>query len=367
MGSSHQLYQKVWETLRAYHPDLHVKRLSTWVWLVVGLIQSRQVHLSAVALMIPSTAQAAGRIMQLRRWLANPRVEPRTLYRPLIQPTLQQWRGRSLFLIIDGSYLAGERLQVIRIAWSHAYRTIPLAWQVLTQRGNVKVSTCRALLDEAASLIGRRTRVTLLADRGFRGIAWARACRQRDWNYIIRLTANTSVTLDGGRVRRARDLAPKRGERCYYTNVRVTWAKWPCHLALTWSAEGELVIVMTNLPPSKWILNHYLRRMHLEESWRDEKSGSFRLEATRLRDPKRVEALLLAVAVATLWLLQLGATVLAQGRRRLLDPAHKRTLSLFQLGWRYLQRCLACGVPPPCELIVLPIQLPPLPQPQKKC
>jgi hypothetical protein len=51
----------------------------------------------------------------------------------------------------------------------------------------------------------------------------------------------------------------------------------------------------------------------------------------------------LAIAIATLWCHELGEFVLKQGddSRCQVDPAHKRTLSLFQLGLRWLKRILA--------------------------
>jgi hypothetical protein len=57
---------------------------------------------------------------------------------------------------------------------------------------------------------------------------------------------------------------------------------------------------MTNLRPSGWVLHHYLKRMHIEESFRDDKSGGFDLETSHLIDPKRLDTLLLALSVAVL-------------------------------------------------------------------
>ncbi len=39
----------------------------------------------------------------------------------------------------------------------------------------------------------------------------------------------------------------------------------------------------------------------IEESFRDDKSGGFELEASHLTDPKRLDTLLLALSVAMLW------------------------------------------------------------------
>jgi len=88
MSSSHELYNRVFERLRAVHPKPHVKRISNWVWIIVGMILSHSVQLSQIAQHIPSDAQAAGRIAQIRRWLSNRFVNVPAFYRPLIQQVL---------------------------------------------------------------------------------------------------------------------------------------------------------------------------------------------------------------------------------------------------------------------------------------
>nr|MDQ3004643.1 transposase [Chloroflexota bacterium] len=84
-------------------------------------------------------------------------------------------------------------------------------------------------------------------------------------------------------------------------------------------------------------------RMSIEQSFRDDKSGGFNMQLTRLQHAERIEHLLLAIAMATLWCHELGEFVLKQGEtsRCQVDPAYKRTLSLFQLGIRWLKRALA--------------------------
>lgn len=86
--------------------------------------------------------------------------------------------------------------------------------------------------------------------------------------------------------------------------------------------------------------------MSIEQSFRDDKSGGFDLEHTRLQNAQRIDHLLLAMAIATLWCHELGEFVFKQGEpaRSSVDPAHERTLSLFQLGLRWLKRFLATGL-----------------------
>ena len=362
MSSSQALYTQVHTKLHALHPTLHLKRLAVWVWVVVGLIHSQSVHLSEIANHIPGDTDAAGRIMRVRRWLASRWIVSRDLYTPIISEVLQPWAGREVTIILDGCFIRHKALQMLRVSLSHCYRALPLAWEVVTTKGNVELDVCDAMLDHVAKQLKRIRRVTLLADRGFRDRAWARKCHTLGWDYIIRIANNTTITFPGGVVATAESLGIKKGERRYLPGVRLTLeADWTCNLAITWTratatCPAELCVVMTNLPPSGWVLRHYLKRMHVEESFRDDKSGGFDLHASHLTDPKRLDTLLLALAVAVLWIYELGEQVLREERRKEIDPAYQRQLSVFQLGWRLLRRLLSCAAPPACTLRLKPFR-----------
>jgi hypothetical protein len=362
MSSSQQLYTRVFAKLHALHPTLHLKRLTVWVWVIVGLIQGQSVQLSEIANHIPGDTQAVGRVARIRRWLASKWIISRTLYQPLIEEVLAAWAGREITIILDGCFIRAKALQILRVSLSHCYRALPLAWEVVTDKGNIELEVCTTMLEHVAQLLKRMRRVTFLADRGFRSREWARKCRELDWDYIIRLANNTMITFPGGVQRAADHLGVKKGERRYLPNVRITQeADWTCNLAITWTratptCPAELCVLMTNLRPSGWVLRHYLKRMHIEESFRDDKSGGFDLHASHLTDPKRLDTLLLALSVAVLWIYELGEQVLREDRRSEVDPAYKRQLSVFQLGWRLLRRLISCVNPPPCTLRLTPFK-----------
>lgn len=194
--------------------------------------------------------------------------------------------------------------------------------------------------------------MTFLADRGFRDCDWAQLCLEIGWHYVIRLANNTYVTLEDGRQRRIDELGVQPGQHGYFQNVKVTQEeKIQGHLSVTWS-EGkrgekpELVAVLSDRKAGKARLEEYGRRMRIEESFRDDQSGGFDLERTRLQHPERLERLLLAVAIATIWCHELGEQVLQDPDLQMeLDPGgKKRELSIFQLGLRFLRRCLAVAV-----------------------
>jgi hypothetical protein len=348
MGMSHELYTRVFTKLRAVHPEPHLKRIANWVWVIVGLILSHSVHLSRIAQHIPSEAQAAGRIAQVRRWLTNKFIQVPEFYRPLISEVLQAWANKAVFVILDGCLVNHEALQFFRLSLSHCFRAIPLAWLVMKGPGLITLEKCEALLDEAAQLLKQATAVTFLADRGFRDKDWARKCLTLGWNYRLRVANNTGVTLADGRLLTIHTLGVKPGCPRYFQHVRLTAeADWCCNLAVTWTKPtpkqpAELCAIAMNVPACQRTLKDYLKRMHVEESFRDDKSGSFNLDATKLTDPERLNHLLLAIAVAVLWIYDIGEQVLRADERQEIDPAYKRQLSIFQIGWRKLQRWITC-------------------------
>ena len=120
-----------------------------------------------------------------------------------------------------------------------------------------------------------------------------------------------------------------------------------------WSRDNkddEPWYILSDLPADHHVLAAYAIRFHIEGMFRDFKEFGFRLETTRLSDPERVSRLLLCVCLAHVWLMNAGVWVSKRGLRRQVDRHKKRQLSYFQIGWRFLQKLLACGQPLRCEL-----------------
>ncbi|MCS6849443.1 MAG: hypothetical protein RMN52_17220 [Anaerolineae bacterium] len=123
-----------------------------------------------------------------------------------------------------------------------------------------------------------------------------------------------------------------------------------------------MVIVISDDRAHPDRLREYAVRMDIEQSFRDDKSGGFDIGHTRLVHPDRLERLLLAVAIAMLWCHEVGQFVLRAGEvmRRLIDPAYTRHLSVFQLGLRWIKRCLAVQLDalPTFLALLTPLSLP---------
>jgi hypothetical protein len=58
-----------------------------------------------------------------------------------------------------------------------------------------------------------------------------------------------------------------------------------------------------------------------------------------------IDSTLLAVDLLYVWLISTGARTIQDGLRHLVDRNDRRDLSLFQIGWRIIERWLVNAVP----------------------
>jgi hypothetical protein len=359
MSSSQELSWRICAILGKLVPVSDVRQRRVLIDLVVALVQQQSVALSQLALSLPGQTQAASRVTRLRRWLSNDKLKVWTLYEPLLEHLLQDkgWRLADVTVVVDGTMIFADRLQIFRLSLLYGCRALPLVWLVLPTKGLTTVATLTPMFERAAAfLAGRVRRVSLLADRGFRDWNWAALATRLDWDHVIRIPCNTYVTLSDGRSMRVDALGVRPGQGRYFQGVQLTQdACWQANLSLTWTPGDaknapELLAVISNRGANQRRLARYARRMQIESSFRDDKSGGFDLDHTRLHDPQRVERLLLGVAIATLWCHELGHFCWQSGPTtwRLIDPGYStrrgRELSLFQVGLRYLRWCVATAL-----------------------
>jgi hypothetical protein len=75
MSSSQELYNHLNEKLRALVHVRNGKQVTNWIWIIVGMLQSRSSNMSQIANCLPMETKAESRVTLIRRWLMNPRVK----------------------------------------------------------------------------------------------------------------------------------------------------------------------------------------------------------------------------------------------------------------------------------------------------
>ena len=353
MNNSEELYNRLQGTLSNLVNVKHIAELKNWIWIVVGILQAGSVTLSKIATHVPGETQAESRVTMIRRWLMNFHVDIWNFYKPVLEHALLDWKDEVANIILDGVMVGGDRWQILRLSLAHGQRAIPLGWVVVPGTGIPQVEKLEKMLTQVAEFLRLRVKsVNFLADRGFRDCDWAKLCQKLGWHYDIRTANNTVVTLEDGRRCRIDELGIQPGQRGYFQNVLFTEdVKLCANLSVKWTDgdeqhKPELLAVVSDQCAGRNRLREYGVRMDTEQSFRDDKSGGFDLEDTHLLHAERLERLLLALAIAKLWCHELGEQVLEGGEttRRMIDPGSERELSIFQLGLRWLQRCLSTNI-----------------------
>ena len=114
--------------------------------------------------------------------------------------------------------------------------------------------------------------------------------------------------------------------------------------------------LVSNLEPSLDLVWAYGQRFCCEQMFRDQKSGIVQLERSGLRDPARIDRLLLVVAIAVLISALQGYAVSLAGERRRVDPHWKRGLSFARIGLHWLQQSVIAAGRALLAWIPIPLQ-----------
>ncbi len=343
------------ERLAQLAPDECQSRLMNMLLLVVGLYKAESVHLSKVARKLPIRAKKLSLDKRLRRFLDNGAVRVREWYRPVVAGMLAAASsGGQIHLLIDSSKVGfGHRLLMVGIAYRR--RALPLAWTwVRSSKGHSTTRKQVKLLEYVHGRIPEGVKVSLVGDCEFKSTLLIEYLDFWKWDYALRQPKQYLVMTFGQTLwQRLDSLGLQPGMIMWWGRVVLTQASaYPTNLVLYWKrGEKEPWYLATNLPGAQATIMLYRRRMWLEEMFGDMKGHGFDLEATHLRHFLRLSRLTLAVCLLYLWLVATGEHVMATDQAHEVDRTDRRDLSIFRIGWDFIERRLALDDPIPIVFV----------------
>jgi hypothetical protein len=339
-------------------PKQRKTQVQNFVWLLVGIFHSRSVSLSKIAGKVISQAKNVSTVRRLSRFLESSAVDVRSWYRLTAKTWLasQSQQVGEIHLIVDGTKV-GFGHQLLMVGLAYRRRTIPIAWTWIRHvRGHSTAAKQICLLKYVRSLIPQNMPVFLVGDSEFGSIAVLRQLQQWCWFFVLRQKGHTGLWFDEHTDwQRLDGLVQHTGQSAWYSNGYLTQSDiFPVSVLIHWQkGEKEPWCLATNLPDASLTLRYYRKRMWIEEIFADFKKHGFDLESTMLRNSPRLSRLTLAVAFLYVWLLSVGSRTIRAGLRHFVDRKDRRDLSLFQIGLRFIDRCLLHSLPfslPLCSL-----------------
>lgn len=328
--------------------------LNTLSGFICGILQSKQVKLADVVGDIPCSGKEESRIMRLRRWLNNSSVNIDGFYLPVMKQFLACLGSQPLVLAIDGSTVARGCISLV-VSLIYKGRAIPLLWITRKgKKGHFPEQMHIDLLRAVHALIPEDNEVIMLGDGEFDGAHWLAQLEEYHWKYSCR-TAKTSKCYEQGESFRLIDICPERGGMTEIGGVEFTDQRILTLRAVAyWGKEyDDPLYLVTNCLLGREAVHWYKKRYRIETLFSDLKGRGFNLQKSGLRDPGRVDRLLIAAALAYVWLIYLGEQVLANGWEALIHRKDRCDCSLFTLGKRFLSYSLKNAWPIPVFSLAL--------------
>jgi hypothetical protein len=347
---TNQLYHTWIQRIMELRPKQRITQIRTFVWLLVGVYQSRSVNLSKIAGKIPGKAVLVSVTRRMSRLLANPAIMVREWYEPIARQWIdsQAKQGQQIRLIVDGSKV-GFAHQLLMVSLAYRRRSIPLAWTWVEHvRGHSTGATQLALFTYVRSLLPKGMAVLLVGDSEFGPVEVLRQLDQWGWDYVLRQKTSVKVCLaQETEWHHFGSWVEQPGQSRWLGQGWLAESEiYPVNLLVHWAVgEEEPWCLVTNLPDRRLTLQAYGRRMWTEEMFGDLKRHGFDLESTMLHHADRLSRLTLAVVLLYVWSVSTGARTIHEGRRHLVDRKDRRDLSIFQIGLRFIERQLINSLP----------------------
>ncbi len=369
MNYSQKSYNRILATLKQLGAKnlagQSVRRLIVYALMITGLVRSGKIALEEMAGKSTKhkNSKTESRTKRFNRWLRNKAVNKETMYFPYIKEILAGISGTSLIFTIDTSSL-GKHCAVLMISVIYQGRALPVIWTVREgNKGSFSEAEHLALLEELYELLqeieeelDKKLDVVVVGDSEFDGVEFQKKCEKYKWEYVLRAAKNINCYETGKEEAFKPEDIVQEGEQISVEGIKYTNAKYGPVQIIAWWGEGykEPIYLVTNVELAEEACELYRKRSLIETFFSDEKSRGFNIHKTRIKDPKRLEKLLLVACFAYIWIVYLGAIARKEGKEGQFRRKDRKVLSLFQLGRKYLEYLLECAIPLPEGLIEPP-------------
>ena len=295
-----------------------VRVLAEWS---LGLVLSRSCSLSAVSLWWATAKEhRVGTVRQrLREWCypvdrkrgqRREAVDVEPCFAALLAWIVANWSGRRLALAMDATTL-GDRFVVLAISVVYRGCAIPVAWSVVAAgKQHAWRPEWERLLGLLHGAVPADWTVIVLADRGLYARWLFTAIVSLGWHPFLRVNlGGTFRPATEARFRTFRSFAPATDQRWAGAGTAYQGATSRLHCTqLAWHGAGytDPWLILTDLPPDVADVAWYGLRAWIEQGFKATKRGGWQWQRTHMIHPDRAARLWLAIAVATLRVVNLG-------------------------------------------------------------
>lgn len=308
--------------------------------MVSSILLKGRTELVEMALNTDYDIQLASRKKQFKRWLLNKHVSYEIYYLPYIEELLRCLaQSGQLVFSIDGS-VVGKGCMCLMFSVIYKGRAIPVIWRVYKRKkGHLPESAHQEILAALSDIVPDGCRVVITGDGEFDGCDWQADILEQGWDYVLRTGKNAKIKDSFGEEFEPQSVCLSPGEDLFFEQIDFTRKNWQTNL-LIWHGKGhkDPLYLVTNLDFTPQIKQFYKKRFKIEPFFRDLKSKGFHIQHSGLRDPERLSKLLIAACLAYVLCIMACTKACKSKFYNLIDREDIDTLSLFQIGLRFIRK-----------------------------
>jgi Transposase DDE domain len=319
MSRAQALYQWT-DRVQQLFPDLKAHHARDLAQYSFGAVLAHTCGLAAVAsylagLLCCSVHTIRARLRELyqpaevQRGSARSQFDHTLCFAPLLRWAASAQKDKRLLLALDPTCHL-DRFRVLAVSVLYQGGGLPVAWvvQMAQEKGSWN-DIWIDLLGRLKGALGEGWTVLVLTDRGLESPELFRAIVALGWHPLMRVKAGGKFKPHGWRQGRwMKDFARSAGRRWAGEGVAYpTGQKLACTLLACWEAgHEEAWLILTDLPAAAANPAWYAFRMWVEQGFKVIKSGCWQWQRTRMEDPRRAARLWAVLAVAMLWMVEVG-------------------------------------------------------------
>jgi hypothetical protein len=265
-------------------------------------------------------------------------LDPTTCCGPLVRWMTGGWTDKRVALAIDATSL-GAVFTILSASIVYRGCAVPVAWAVLpANTPGAWNPRWVELLGRVAAALGNDWQIVVLSDRGLESPDLFREIVGLGMHPMMRIKAGAKFRPDGWvKFYPVTGFVERDGDRFAASGVAYSGTRLPCTLlACRVAGCADPWVVLTDLPVAAADACWYALRSWIEQGFKVIKSGGWQWHRTRMSQTDRAERLWVAVAVATLWLIEVGGLAEFESRPETIpqfrEVGHRRLHRVFRIG-----------------------------------
>jgi len=269
--------------------------------LIATMLHVRSANTMDIAAELPlETDRIDMRYQWISRLLSNDFICPYKVMKPFACQVLRSQKEKVIVLTIDQTQ-ASKTFQILMLSVRFGKRAIPLVWCARETQGNIGFEEQKRLLDLVSTYLPQDKSVVLMGDRFYGTVDLIDYCKQKGWDYRLRLKGNLIVYQNQNLIGTKAAELVQNGPH-FLENVCLTEKREQTNIAIVHEdGHPEAWIIAMKQKPNDYSVFDYGMRWSIEPMFSDFKTRGFGLEDTQLRYRDRLERLILVMAIAMIW------------------------------------------------------------------